>query len=352
MAISTKRAEWREFSQTDWRNQATAVDGFCRRAMGLPTEPRHDAAMDEDRQAIKVRLRSARQLREARVQQSGPGHDTEGGFAAPGDEFASSYELALDSVSSLRKHATVIRTVSGRDFRWVEIDDTNTEAEIITETTPAGEDDVEFGVRIFRHFLLSSRPVRASSSLIEDGGTLFTGELGRLLGRRIGRKQNRLFSVGNGSNEPHGLMTAAPVGVTAALADSVTADELLGLMFSVDSSYRESPNCAWFLHSDSMQAILGLKDNDGRPVYDRTARQLLGFPIAFSKHCPTMASGARSIAFGDLSRYVIVEAGEMRLAANNERFAEVDQSLFLALQRCGGGLLNASYGPVKVLVHP
>lgn len=58
--------------------------------------------------------------------------------------------------------------------------------------------------------------------------------------RRIGTKEEEAFFVGDGSGKPTGIFNAtggAEVGVTAASATAITADELIDLFHSLKAPY-------------------------------------------------------------------------------------------------------------------
>jgi len=60
-----------------------------------------------------------------------------------------------------------------------------------------------------------------------------------------------------------------------------------------------------------------------------------------------MAANAKSILFGDLSKYQIREVTDVVMLRLNERYAEAHQVAFLAFQRSDGDLVDAGTNPVK-----
>ena len=54
-----------------------------------------------------------------------------------------------------------------------------------------------------------------------------------MLGERLGRITAEDNTVGDGAAKPKGIVTAATLGVTAASATAITADEVLDLIHSV-----------------------------------------------------------------------------------------------------------------------
>jgi hypothetical protein len=65
----------------------------------------------------------------------------------------------------------------------------------------------------------------------------------------------------------------------------------------------------------------------------------------------TVASGKKSLLFGQLSRYKIRSVGEMRMYRLEERYRDTDQDGFVAFIREDGNLLTAGTAPVKYLLY-
>ena len=61
-----------------------------------------------------------------------------------------------------------------------------------------------------------------------------------------------------------------------------------------------------------------------------------------------MAANAKSVVFGDLSKYLIRDVLGITLLRLEERYAEYHQSAFLGFARMDGDLLDAGTNPVKV----
>ena len=98
-----------------------------------------------------------------------------------------------------------------------------------------------------------------------------------------------------------GLLTQAPVKVTAASATLIAAADLEALYFSVDRVYRVQPGAAWLMNDATYLAVRKLTDTtNGRPliniVDDREL--LLGHPIGISPSMPGLVAGNKAIAFG------------------------------------------------------
>jgi HK97 family phage major capsid protein len=61
----------------------------------------------------------------------------------------------------------------------------------------------------------------------------------------------------------------------------------------------------------------------------------------------TMTTSAKSIIFGDFSKYLIRDVRDITLLRLDERYAEFLQVAFLAFMRTDGDLLNAGTVPIR-----
>jgi HK97 family phage major capsid protein len=63
----------------------------------------------------------------------------------------------------------------------------------------------------------------------------------------------------------------------------------------------------------------------------------------------SLAASADVLLFGNLTKYIIRDTGKIRVRKLIERFAEFDQSGFIAFMSTDGGLQDAGTHPVKKL---
>lgn len=274
-----------------------------------------------------------------------------GGAIVP-QGFIPRFEQAMLDASGMLQAAEVMRTPDGRELPWPTTDDTSNEGELIGENVAVGEQDVTFGQHVFRAYKLSSKLVRVSAELLEDSAINLAGELGGMLGTRIGRTTNRLLTVGTGAGQPHGIVPDSTVGVTAASASAIAADELISLVHSVDVAYRSG--ASFMMHDATLATLRKLKDGDGQYMFQQSLQlgqpdRLLGYPIVINSHVPVIAASTKVVLFGQLSKYKARFAGALRVRRLTERYAENDQEGFIAFQRIDGKLLDAGTNPVKAL---
>lgn len=277
------------------------------------------------------------------------GTTTAGGFTVP-DEFMREVEIALLSYGGMRANSTVIRTSSGADMPIPTTNDTGNSGVILAENTEAAEQDVTFGQLVLQAYKYSSKEVRVSIELMQDTSMDMAAFLGEALGIRLGRITNNHFTVGTGSSQPNGLVTAgATSGVTTASNTAVTRDELVSTMMSVDPSYRT--NGKWMFNDTILSYILKLTDSTNQPLWlpgndGPIGDTILGKPYVVNQDVADGAA-AKAILFGDISKYLIREVTDIQFLQLNERYADFHQVGFLAFLRADGDLLNAGTNPVK-----
>ena len=269
------------------------------------------------------------------------GVDSEGGYLVP-DTFEHSLVQALEQENIVREHAHVFTTSSGN--HKIPVVTSKGTASWIDEEGAIPESDDAFGQQLIGAHKVGTL-IKVSEELLNDSAfdleSYFTSEFAR----RIGNKEEDAFFNGDGQGKPLGILAAsggAQVGVTAASATAVTADEIIDLFYSLDSPYRK--NAIWVLNDSSIAAIRKLKDNSGQylwqpALHEGTFDTLLGKRIFTSPFVPEMKSGNKSVIFGDFSFYWIGDRQGITFKRLNERYADTGQIGFIATKRLDGKLI-------------
>jgi HK97 family phage major capsid protein len=298
---------------------------------------------------------SERRAWEYRAQSVGTA--TAGGFTVP-DETMRALEIALLTYGGMRTAATVIRTSTGAALPIPTANDTAQAGVILDENTQVASQDVTFAQLVLDAYKYSSKQVLVSVELLQDSSVNIGAMLGTMLGERIGRITNTHFTVGTGTAQPRGIVPAATVGFTAPTADTqVTTwkySSMVELEHSVDPAYRRG--ASWMMADSSLKKTKQIIDSTGRPIWAPSITvgapdTLLGYPVVINQDVAAMAASAKSVVFGDLSKYLIRDVLGITLLRLEERYADFHQIAFLAFARMDGDLLNAGTGPVKVFVN-
>ena len=269
------------------------------------------------------------------------GADTEGGYLVP-DEYEHTLVEALMEENIFRSLAHIIRTASGE--RKIPVVSSKGTASWIEEGGAFPESDDTFGQVTIGAYKLGTM-IKVSEELLNDSVFDLESYIAREFARRIGTKEEEAFFTGDGTSKPLGVLAdkgGAEVGVTAASATGITADELLDLYYSLFSPYRKK--AVWVVNDSTIKAIRKLKDNNGQYLWQpgliaNAPDTILGRPVKTSAFMPSIAAGAKSIIFGDFNYYWIADRQGRTFKRLNELFATTGQVGFLASQRVDGRLI-------------
>ena len=269
------------------------------------------------------------------------GADTEGGYLVP-DEYEHTLVEALMEENIFRSLAHIIRTASGE--RKIPVVSSKGTASWIEEGGAFPESDDTFGQVTIGAYKLGTT-IKVSEELLNDSVFDLENYIAREFARRIGAKEEEAFFTGDGSGKPLGVLAdkgGAEIGVNAASATTITADELLDLYHSLLSPYRKK--AVWVVNDSTIKAIRKLKDNNGQYLWQpgliaNAPDTILGRPVKTSAFMPSIAAGAKSIIFGDFNYYWIADRQGRTFKRLNELYATTGQVGFLASQRVDGRLI-------------
>lgn len=284
------------------------------------------------------------------------GTDEQGGYTVP-TEVSGAIIEALKAFGGMRSVATVISTSTGVPMSMPTSDGTSEEGEILGENAQAGAADPTFGVVNLTVHKYSSKTVAVPIELLQDSGADIEAFVNARLITRLGRITNRHFTVGTGTGQPSGVLTGATLGATGAAGqlDAVTYDDLVELEHSLDPAYREGGRCCFMFADATLKALKKLKDGQGRPLWlpgvdVKEPASILGYRYVINQAVPLMEAGAKSLLFGDFSKYVIRDAMSITMRRfDDSAFAQKGQVGFLAFMRSGGVLTDAQ--AVKYFRH-
>lgn len=287
----------------------------------------------------------------------GTGSQAAGGYTVP-PGFWNRIVEQVRFVAPMRQYAQLLETDTGAALPWLTADETAVEGRIIGENTAAVETDTTFGQATIGAYTYSSDMTRVPFQLLQDTGIDLEAYLARLLGARVGRVQNRHFTVGTGVGQPQGIVTGAPVAKVGAAGQvtTVTYDDLVDVADSIDPALVDSGNLQWMLSTTARRVVRKLKDGQGRPLWEPSLQAqgpdtLLGYGIALNNHVPAPAASAKSIIFGDFQEgYLIRDVRGFAVQRLNERHAEFGQVTFLGFARADGLVQNTA--AVRAYQHP
>ena len=268
------------------------------------------------------------------------GTDSEGGYLVP-DEFERTLIEALEEENIFRRIATVIHSNSGD--RKIPVVASKGTAGWIDEEGLYPESDDSFGQLSLGAYKLGTM-IKISEELLNDSAFDMEGYITREFARRIGTKEEEAFFKGDGTGKPLGLLAdtgGADIGVTTTGA-SITADDVIDLYYSLRVPYRKKAK--WIMNDSTVSALRKLKDQNGQYLWQPslvagTPNTILGCEVISSPFMPSIAAGAKAIAFGDYSYYWIADRQGRTFKRLNELFATTGQVGFLGSQRVDGKLI-------------
>lgn len=268
------------------------------------------------------------------------GTETEGGYLVP-DEYERKLVEALEEENFFRSLATVIQTSSGE--RKIPVVASKGEASWIDEEGAFPESDDSFGQITIGSYKVATM-IKVSDELLNDSVFNLENYIAKEFGRRIGRKEEEAFFLGDGIGKPTGIFNAtggASDGVTTAGAN-ITFDDVMDLFYSLKAPYRKK--AVWVLNDGTVKALRKLKDANGNYIWQPSVQagvpdMILNRPYYTSSFVPELAAGVKAMAFGDFSYYWIADRQGRSFKRLNELYATTGQVGFLASQRVDGKLI-------------
>ena len=294
-------------------------------------------ASDEYKQAVLNALRSNfRQV--SNIMQEGV--DADGGYLVP-DEYDSRLITKLTEENVIRRLGHRLSTSGDHKIN-------------IAASTPAAAwieegESLTFGDATFDQIILDAHKlhvaVKVTEELLYDSMFDIENYLFDAFGKALANAEEDAFINGDGNGKPLGILAAAggaQTGVTTASSTAITADEVINLVSSLKRPYRK--NAVFIMNDQTIAAIRKLKDGNGMYMWQPALTagepdRLLGYPVHTSQFMPTIAAGAKTIAFGDFSYYNIGDRGSRSLGELRELFAGNGMVGFLAKERVDGKLV-------------
>lgn len=282
------------------------------------------------------------------------GSATAGGNTVP-TSFAGMLWEHLIETAAIAGVATVFQTASGENFE-VPITTTHATGALITEGATLTESDAAFAKRTLGAYKYAYS-FQVSSELLQDEAVDLTAYFARQAGNALGNALGADLAVGNGSSKPSGVVQTSTLGVTgaASVAGVPNGDNLIDLFYSVISPYRNSDKCVWLFRDTTAATIRKIKDSSGgagvgnylwTPGFGTAPDTILGKPVVIEPNIAATGLSAKSVVFGDMSRYFVRIAGGVRFERSDEFAFQNDLVTFRAILR-GDGILADQTGAVK-----
>ncbi|WP_237386716.1 phage major capsid protein [Xenorhabdus sp. Sc-CR9] len=313
--------------------RVAAFDKYLRHGLGDMTP--------EERQA----------LRELRAQGTSP--DEKGGYTVP-TQMLNKVVEQMKAYGGIASVAQILSTATGQTIEWSTADGTAEEGELLGENTQASEEDTVFGTESLGAKKLSSKIIRVSNELLLDSGIDMEAYLAKRIAERIGRGEARYLVKGTGKGspqQPKGLETS--VTGTVAASAKFSWKDMNALKHAIDPAYRNAGTFRWAFNDSTLKIITEMEDAQNRPLWlpaiaGVVPSTVLGVPYVIDQAIADMEAGNKFIYCGDFNRFIVRRVTYMTLKRLVERYADFDQTAFLAFHRFDCILEDAS--AIKALV--
>ena len=280
------------------------------------------------------------------------GTDSLGGYLVP-DTWQPEIERAMLDYSGIMQAARIIRTAGGNTLYWPTEDDTTTLAVKTAEAAAVTVADLTFAEKRLDAYKYTSM-IKVSEELLQDSAYDIQAEITNAFGPRFGRILNQEATLGDGTGDPNGVVTAATLGKTTASATAITLLEVLDLKHSIDPAYRNGPNFGFMFNDAVLLALKKLVDTTGRQLWTPSFRENQPDTIDSTRYWinqsmdSTINTASKIMLCGDFSKYIIRIAKDMSVTRLNELYAENGLVGFRGVMRFDGELINA--GAVKYML--
>lgn len=189
--------------------------------------------------------------------------------------------------------------------------------------------------------------IQVTRELVEDAGVDILGFLADQIGNTMGITANSRLTLGTGTVEPNGIVPRAGSGV-ASTATSLAADDLISLVYSLDTVARRLPGSGFMMNANTVAAVRKLKDNSGQYLFSPSMNSedrdlLLGHRIYENPAMSNVGSAVKSVIFGNLSSYFVRQVGGIRIDRSDDYAFNQDLITFRAQVRLDGNLIQTSH---------
>jgi HK97 family phage major capsid protein len=274
------------------------------------------------------------------------GTDSLGGFLVPQD-FSDELDMASLFTGEVERLAKKLDTAGGALLDYPTINDTATDANLISEAASVTVQDMTFANAQLSAYNYASQ-VRVSMQLLQDNAFDLNGFLAESMGERIARATNGAFTTGTGSSQPQGIVTGSSLGNTAASATAIAADDILDLIHSIDPSYRNKASFGLMAHDNIIAAIraLGIGSSNDFPIFIPSMEagqpdKLFGYNVYYNNDMQSsIATGTKTLIAADFSKFVVRSAGGVQFVRLNERYMDELEVGFVAYARKDSKVLD------------
>lgn len=242
---------------------------------------------------------------------------------------------------------TMLTTASGENLQ-IPRTSTYSSGTVTAEGSAIGESDPTFGAFVTLGAFKYAFSFQLSREVVEDSGINLLDFVARQAAVGMGTSVNYGLTVGTGTTQPTGIVTAASSAVTGGtgVAGVPTGDDLISLVYATPSPYRRR-GASFQMRSSTLAAVRKLKDTTNQYLWQPSLQTgepdtLLGFPVYENPDVPATATGAKSVIFGDASQYFVRQVRGIDIARDDSVGFLNDLITFRVTWRGDGNLPDAN----------
>ena len=254
--------------------------------------------------------------------------------------------LLARTVGPMLETSTILNTASGENLQIPSLS-TYSVGTVTTEGNAIAESDPVFNsfrtLSAYKYSFLT----QVSRELVEDAGIDILSFLAVQTGNALGFAINEGLTTGTGTVQPNGIVTRAGSALTGTSLNP-TADNLIDLVYSVDTVGRRLPGTGFQMNATSIANVRKLKDGQGQFLFTPalsadTNDLLLGYSIFENPAMATAASAVKPVIFGNLPSYYVRSVGGIKLDRSDDFAFSNDLITFRATARYDGDLIQTSH---------
>ena len=268
--------------------------------------------------------------------------------------FADFVVVALTEGNPIYDGAIKLRTTTGEQITLPRVTANQTAAFVTEGSTITPADPTISSITLYANKIASLTLL--SNELVRDAGFDILGTVGRQAGAQIAFVAGSAMTLGTGTVQPQGFVSAATGLSTATKAGTVSATffdalDLATVLYALNPSYRNT-NTVWHASTTAVSKLRKLQDLNGQFVFQPALAAgqpdtLLGYRLKENVHMAAVASASKSVAIIHEPSYYVREL-PIEVASSQDYLFNTNQTALRTLYGVDGNIpdLNA----VKVLV--
>ena len=268
--------------------------------------------------------------------------------------FADFVVVALTEGNPIYDGATKLRTTTGEQITLPRVTANQTAAFVTEGSTITPADPTISSITLYANKIASLTLL--SNELVRDAGFDILGTVGRQAGAQIAFVAGSAMTLGTGTVQPQGFVSAATGLSTATKAGTVTATffdalDLATVLYTLNPSYRNT-NPVWHASTTAVSKLRKLQDLNGQFIFQPALAAgqpdtLLGYRLKENVHMAAVASASKSVAIIHEPSYYVREL-PIEVASSQDYLFNTNQTALRTLYGVDGNIPDIL--AVKVLV--